>query len=66
MAKKKDSRKERSGLKVDQGTKRWLGGLLMGLGVAIALSVALDNPAVGIAVGVGVGTLLSLNLSGRR
>lgn len=51
---------------MDPRSKRWLGGLLMGLGVAIALTAILDNPAIGIAVGVAVGAALSLDFSGKR
>jgi hypothetical protein len=66
MTKQKQQLNESGKDQVNPQMRRWLIGLLIVLGIAIALSVALKNPIVGIAVSIGVGMLLYLNLNGKR
>ncbi|NQT73720.1 MAG: hypothetical protein HQ553_13285 [Chloroflexi bacterium] len=41
---------------------RWLFGIIMGIGVAVALSVSLDSIMLGIPIGIGAGLVFSAGL----
>ena len=43
-------------------SKRWIFGVILGIGVAVSLGASLDNIAVGIGVGVGVGVAMAAGL----